>query len=157
MFTLIRQWQRSGISQKDFCEKKDIAYATFHYWYRKFRDVDPPDKVVSSFVPLSIPATTLYGSVTGGCEYRFSCSCSARVFEPVRKIRCCIYPASAGIFFMKVTQICAKALTGSVVWCRQQCAGRSRWVMFSFLSTDPPHTSSSCNGKATALHCITKD
>jgi hypothetical protein len=59
MFTLIRQWQRSGISQKDFCEKKDIAYATFHYWYRKFRDVDPPDKVVSSFVPLSIPATTL--------------------------------------------------------------------------------------------------
>ncbi len=59
MFTLIRQWQSSGISQKDFCEKKDIAYATFHYWYRKFRDVDPPDQVLPSFVPLSMPATTL--------------------------------------------------------------------------------------------------
>ncbi len=58
MFTLIRQWQSSGISQKDFCEKKDIAYAAFHYWYRKFRDVTLPDQVVSSFVPLSIPATT---------------------------------------------------------------------------------------------------
>ena len=42
MFTLIRLWQGSGLSQKDFCEKKDIVYATFHYWYKKFRDASPP-------------------------------------------------------------------------------------------------------------------
>jgi hypothetical protein len=29
MFALIRQWQGSGMSQKDFCTKKDIVLARF--------------------------------------------------------------------------------------------------------------------------------
>jgi hypothetical protein len=54
MFSMIRQWQGSGISQKAFCKKKDIAYATFHYWYKKFREVDLPEDIVPSFAPVTI-------------------------------------------------------------------------------------------------------
>lgn len=60
MFTLIRQWQGSGISQKDFCKRKDIPYATFHYWYKKFRDnevADNADEILPSFVPVAVPVT----------------------------------------------------------------------------------------------------
>ena len=58
MFALIRQWQGSGMTQKDFCVKKDIVYATFHYWYRKFRDAEPSDALVPSFVPVTMPVVT---------------------------------------------------------------------------------------------------
>ena len=54
ILALIRHWQGSGISQKAFCKKKAIAYATFHYWYKKFRDVDSPEDIVPSFVPVTI-------------------------------------------------------------------------------------------------------
>ena len=55
MFSLIRQWQGSGLSQKDFCEKKDIVYATFHYWYKKFRDADQEPSLSPSFTPVTMP------------------------------------------------------------------------------------------------------
>ncbi|MFM6345287.1 MAG: IS66 family insertion sequence element accessory protein TnpA [Dolichospermum sp.] len=34
MFSMIRQRQVSGISQIEFCKKKSVSYATFHYWYK---------------------------------------------------------------------------------------------------------------------------
>ena len=54
MFSLIRQWRESGVSQIDFCKKKSITYATFHYWYKKFRDNEPSEEVNPSFVPVTI-------------------------------------------------------------------------------------------------------
>lgn len=38
MFKMISRWQRSGKRQKVWCQNQGIAYATFHYWYRKYRD-----------------------------------------------------------------------------------------------------------------------
>lgn len=38
MFKCIRGWQQSGLAQKAWCKKSNIAYATFHYWYKKFRE-----------------------------------------------------------------------------------------------------------------------
>lgn len=35
---MISRWQRSGKMQKAWCQKQGIAYATFHYWYRKYQD-----------------------------------------------------------------------------------------------------------------------
>ena len=35
---MISRWQRSGKLQKVWCQKEGIAYATFHYWYRKYQD-----------------------------------------------------------------------------------------------------------------------
>jgi hypothetical protein len=52
MFSKIREWQGSGVSQKTFCEQYKISYSNFHYWYKRFRDVDPASS--SGFVPLQI-------------------------------------------------------------------------------------------------------
>jgi hypothetical protein len=59
MFSKIRQWQVSGVSQIDFCKKNSITYATFHYWYKKFRDNKPSEEVNPSFVPVTITDTVV--------------------------------------------------------------------------------------------------
>lgn len=59
MFSKISQWQVSGVSQIDFCKKNSITYATFHYWYKKFRDNKPSEEVNPSFVPVTIPDTVV--------------------------------------------------------------------------------------------------
>lgn len=38
MFEGISLWQESGLTQKAWCEKNNIAYGTFHYWYKMYRD-----------------------------------------------------------------------------------------------------------------------
>jgi hypothetical protein len=50
MFSKISEWKRSGLNQKAFCQQHNIVYSSFHYWYKRFRDVDPPAS--GGFVPL---------------------------------------------------------------------------------------------------------
>jgi hypothetical protein len=38
MFADIIRQQQSGLSQKAWCEQNGIAYSSFHYWYRRFRN-----------------------------------------------------------------------------------------------------------------------
>jgi hypothetical protein len=38
MFNRIERWQQSGWKQKPWCRKNKIAYATFHYWYKRYRE-----------------------------------------------------------------------------------------------------------------------
>ena len=52
MFSKIREWQESGLSQAAFCKQSNVAYGNFHYWYKRFRNVDFPAK--SGFAPLQI-------------------------------------------------------------------------------------------------------
>lgn len=56
MFSRIRVWQQSGISQKKYCLEQNIAYHLFHYWYRKYREeqTEPP----GSFIQLSSPVSS---------------------------------------------------------------------------------------------------
>jgi len=63
MFSKIRDWQESGLSQKAFCEQYNVSYSNFHYWYKRFRDVDPP--AWPRFVPLQISdmAAGIFASV----------------------------------------------------------------------------------------------
>lgn len=37
MFSLVEQWQQSGISQKQFSAEYNIKLATFSYWVKRFR------------------------------------------------------------------------------------------------------------------------
>jgi hypothetical protein len=37
MFSLIENWQQSGLSQKVFCEQQQIAAHQFYYWYKRYR------------------------------------------------------------------------------------------------------------------------
>ncbi|WP_442345985.1 IS66 family insertion sequence element accessory protein TnpA, partial [Foetidibacter luteolus] len=34
MFSMIGDWQQSGLSQKAFCAQHGIRYHVFHYWYK---------------------------------------------------------------------------------------------------------------------------
>ena len=44
MFSLIKGWQQSGLSQKAFCDRHAVRYYVFHYWYKRFRDAQSPAK-----------------------------------------------------------------------------------------------------------------
>lgn len=52
MFSKISEWEKSGLNQKAFCQQHNIVYSSFHYWYKRFRDVDPPAS--GGFVALQI-------------------------------------------------------------------------------------------------------
>lgn len=52
---MIEQWQRSGLSQKAYCTQNNVAYHQFHYWYKRYRDIQPmSDQGSSSFVKLEV-------------------------------------------------------------------------------------------------------
>jgi hypothetical protein len=36
MFPLIREWQNSTMTKKQFCEQAKVGYHTFNYWFKKF-------------------------------------------------------------------------------------------------------------------------
>ena len=52
MFSLIKKWQRSGISQKDFCSQHDLYIHAFYYWLRKYKQVNPSSE--NGFLPVEI-------------------------------------------------------------------------------------------------------
>ncbi len=48
----IESWQKSGVSQKDYCCTHGLALATFSYWRRKLKDQSPAGQ--NRFYPLTI-------------------------------------------------------------------------------------------------------
>jgi hypothetical protein len=70
MFKSISRWRQSGLTQKAWCVKNDIAYSSFHYWYRRYRSVVQPEtgeKPDGRFVPLLVepsPATGTWCEVS---------------------------------------------------------------------------------------------
>jgi hypothetical protein len=43
MFSLIEVWKKSGKTQHEFCQEKDIAYSKFQYWMKKYKDQSRTD------------------------------------------------------------------------------------------------------------------
>jgi hypothetical protein len=39
MFGLIRAWQNSSTSKKQFCDQAQVGIHTFNYWLKKFKDI----------------------------------------------------------------------------------------------------------------------
>lgn len=52
MFTHIEHWRQSGISQKQYCRENAIAYQSFHYWLKQFKD--STDQKAASFIELQV-------------------------------------------------------------------------------------------------------
>ena len=50
MRQLYEDWQSSGLSQKAFAQRKQIAPSTFYYWVKKFRQ--PVELTAKGFSPL---------------------------------------------------------------------------------------------------------
>jgi|SRR5665213_3478429 len=64
MFSLISQWQQSGLSQKAYCQQQSIKYHVFHYWYKCYRQQQPgADSSASAFVKLQITKAVAAGAV----------------------------------------------------------------------------------------------
>lgn len=55
MFSMIVEWQQSGLNQKSFCAQRDIVYHVFHYWYRRYRLFHASSKP-EGFIPIKINA-----------------------------------------------------------------------------------------------------
>ena len=70
MFGHITHWQQSGSSQKAWCQQHDISYATFHYWYRRFRNRQLSDQqhADAGFLPLVVGRQSAHP----WCELLFS-------------------------------------------------------------------------------------
>jgi hypothetical protein len=65
MFKSIMRWQQSGLTQKAWCEKNDMAYSRFHYWYKRYRREelrDARDQEGSRFVPLMVESPPTAGT-----------------------------------------------------------------------------------------------
>lgn len=56
MFSLIESWKGSGQSQIMFCKEKEIAYHRFHYWLKKYNDLNGTTSVAPSFSQVRVPS-----------------------------------------------------------------------------------------------------
>ncbi len=65
MFSIIRDWQQSGLSQKAYCEEHNIRYHVFHYWYKCFRVSQLPGGY-EGFISLKIQPSP---SVNASCVH----------------------------------------------------------------------------------------
>jgi hypothetical protein len=52
----IKTWERSGLSQKQYCHSRSLALSTFCYWKRRLNNQQP---ATPKFYPLAIPASPL--------------------------------------------------------------------------------------------------
>lgn len=53
MLAMVGGWQQSGLSQKAYCEQKQIRYHVFHYWYKRYRD-EQSNIGEPAFIPLTV-------------------------------------------------------------------------------------------------------
>jgi hypothetical protein len=53
MFAMVADWKQSGLSQRAWCEQKQIRYHIFHYWYKRYRD-EQSKSSERAFIPLNV-------------------------------------------------------------------------------------------------------
>ena len=54
MFSLIEVWKKSGKTQREFCQEKDIAYSKFQYWMKKYGEQSNLVRDPGGFVPVVV-------------------------------------------------------------------------------------------------------
>lgn len=59
-FKMIEQWQKSGMSQKDFCVSKDMDYHLFHYCYGGYKSAQ---NTGVTFIPVNITMPASQGQI----------------------------------------------------------------------------------------------
>lgn len=67
MFSMIREWQQRGLSQKDFCKRHAVGYHVFHYWYKCFNRAQPAVKE-NGFMPLKIEQSSAINTACAAVE-----------------------------------------------------------------------------------------
>lgn len=65
MFSIIENWQQSGLSQKTFCEEQHIKAHVFYYWYKCYRIqnntlvVQPAKRFIELRAPAILPEASI--------------------------------------------------------------------------------------------------
>jgi hypothetical protein len=56
MFGHIEAWKSSGQSQKIYCEQAGLAYTTFQYWAKKYREESSETEItdIPGFIPVEV-------------------------------------------------------------------------------------------------------
>lgn len=60
MTALIEEFNQSGLTQKAFCEQKQIIHSTFHYWYLKLKRENQGS---DSFFQVDYNANSSFGKI----------------------------------------------------------------------------------------------
>jgi hypothetical protein len=86
MHALIRKYQSSNLTRKQFCRQEGLPHSTFQYWFNHFRKYNNPASMIStpSFTPLIIkgdpdPSFTCRITWPSGLRIDFSGAVDARV------------------------------------------------------------------------------
>jgi transposase-like protein len=58
MFTLILEWENSGLTQEVFFKRLDIPKSTFGYWRKKYLRETGRSKGKNNFIPVKVGSTT---------------------------------------------------------------------------------------------------
>lgn len=58
MFSHIDQWKNSNQSQKSYCNDHNIRYHVFHYYFKRYREMQGDRKDAHSFVKLQLGQST---------------------------------------------------------------------------------------------------
>jgi len=58
MFTLVRQWRESGLTQKEFCLQHGITLGKFGYWISRWKEDQSGGD--NGFIPMGSPKTAGY-------------------------------------------------------------------------------------------------
>jgi len=60
MFSMVRQWQESGLSQAEFSRKHKLNNKTLNNWIKQFKEAEP--QINNNFVPLITETSNNCGS-----------------------------------------------------------------------------------------------
>ena len=64
----LKEWNESGLSQKNFCNDRRISYSTFHYWRKKL------NSKTEQFVELKLNQSTIYLATSAAGITQYHCS-----------------------------------------------------------------------------------
>lgn len=67
-FALIEKYLAGGLTQKQFCQQQQLAYSTFQFWLKKYRQIKPGAKsdqpVGKQFVPLTFGPALIHSELS---------------------------------------------------------------------------------------------
>ena len=57
MFPLIRSWEASELSQKEFCARHELKPHIFWYWLRRYREKEQSGRSPQNFIPIKMESS----------------------------------------------------------------------------------------------------
>jgi len=74
-------WKHSGLSQRDYCQRYELAYSSFGYWRQRLKNSRKPS---SRFVPVTFtPSTTVIVTLPSGIRIETPVDSLAHVLSAV--------------------------------------------------------------------------